>query len=163
MEFYQALEMVSISGGNVTIDSKQFRRRRHSLKDNGNGTFSVIAPIQFKKGERFGSDYAVNKGLIQTLSVIDVQYEDAYIANEPQNVLADAVILEDAPVEDAPVEDAEDEPAQTENVVDSYEQFSKATLRRELEHRGVDYKQTDSKATLIILLEDDDVINSAPE
>jgi len=68
MNTYFAHEVININGGNVVLDENQARRRKRNVSDNGDGTFAVLRPIQFKKGEKFGSDIEVNRRLAEILS-----------------------------------------------------------------------------------------------
>ena len=79
MNKYQATAVTNLVGGNVELDADQFRRRRHAVTKNEDGTFAVKDRIQFKAGEEFGYDGAVPKGM-----AVDLMAEDeAEVTDEP--------------------------------------------------------------------------------
>ena len=68
MNKYQATVVTNLVGGNVELDADQFRRRRHAVTKNEDGSYAVKNKIQFKAGEEFGYDGDVPKGLAENLA-----------------------------------------------------------------------------------------------
>jgi len=57
---------LNVNSGQVALSKEQLAGRLHALRavkveKNGAGTYQVQAPIQFKRGERFGFDGEVSK------------------------------------------------------------------------------------------------------
>lgn len=64
MKEYRADAVVTLPAGRVRLDVEQARTRAHNLGPREqDGTRAILRPIQFKRGERFGWDGEVPKGL----------------------------------------------------------------------------------------------------
>lgn len=64
---YVANAITNLVGGNLELDEDQLRRRRHLVTDNGDGTFAIKKSVQFKRGEEFGYDGEIPRGLAESL------------------------------------------------------------------------------------------------
>jgi hypothetical protein len=138
MKPYIALDTVVISCGNVQVSGTQFRRRKHCLSVNSDGSYTVNKPIQFKQGESFLSDITVNKALALLLTTPQEDVDEIVSRESVNEVIAD-------------------QEAQETDEEQYYSEYSKDDLRRELTHRGIDFKKGDSKAKIIEMLEADDL------
>lgn len=85
MNKYQATVVTNLIGGNVELDADQFRRRRHAVTKNEDGSYAVKNKIQFKAGEEFGYDGDVPKGLAENL---------AELVDEAEAELVDEIVAE---------------------------------------------------------------------
>lgn len=59
---------VTIRAGIVELDEAQAKRRAGFISKNEDGSYTVNAPIGFKKGEVFGYDGEVNRAMLTLVS-----------------------------------------------------------------------------------------------
>jgi hypothetical protein len=68
MERYEVTAtQVEIHAGILQLDPEQAAARAHALDTLGEGLYQVRRPVQFKRGESFGYDGAVGKGMLQAV------------------------------------------------------------------------------------------------
>ncbi len=70
MKTYEVIarEGVTLRAGTLRLSEAQAAARGHALRRLGKDTFTVLAPVAFKRGEVFGYDGVGNKAVLQDLT-----------------------------------------------------------------------------------------------
>lgn len=68
MKEYEATASVRLHAGRVRLTPEQHKPRAHALKHVSKDVYELEAPVQFKRGEVFGYDGAVDKVLASQMT-----------------------------------------------------------------------------------------------
>lgn len=73
MKQFKTTAILTLTGGNLELDADQYRRRRHLVTDNGDGTFAIQKSVQFKAGEEFGYDGEIALNIAEDITPLTPQ------------------------------------------------------------------------------------------